>query len=156
MIPNEPQQMAGANPQGVQQAVPGAPQTAGAVNYQQQILDRLGQVQQAFAAQGFQQLGQPYVGQLPQGQYFNLPQVTLEVGGDYRFIGVCDNDCGDLDLVVYDQNNVLVAQDNLADATPIAAVAPQWTGPFTVQAVMHNCTVAPCYYAVVLYGRPLQ
>jgi hypothetical protein len=152
MIPDEPQQ-AGANPATVQ---PAATAPAGGVNYQQQILERLGQVQQAFVTQGFQQLGQPYVGQLPQGQYFNLPQVTLEVGGDYRIIGVCDSDCGDLDLVLYDQNNIVVAQDNLADATPVVAVAPQWTGPFTVQAVMHNCTVAPCYYAVVLYGRPLQ
>jgi len=49
-----------------------------------------------------------------------------------------------------------IAQDVLADATPVATVAPQWTGPFTAQAVMQNCTVQPCYYALVLYGRPLQ
>jgi hypothetical protein len=129
------------------------PQTAAA--YQQQILARLGQVEQSFAAQGFQQLAPPVSGSLPQGQFTNVP-VTLEVGGDYRIIGVCDNDCGDMDLILYDQNNNVVSQDNLQDATPIVSVAPQWTGPFTVQAVMHNCTVAPCYYALVLYGRPLQ
>lgn len=128
---------------------------AQAVNYQQQILDRLAQVEQTFVAQGFQQIAPPVTGQLQQGAYANTP-ATLEVGGEYRIIGVCDSDCGDLDLILYDQNNNVVSQDNMQDATPIVAVAPQWTGPFTVQAVMHNCTVEPCYYALVLYGRPLQ
>jgi hypothetical protein len=155
MLPDEQAQVAGAGPQTAQPVVTQPPATGG-VNYQQQVLDRLAQVQQAFAGQGFQQIGQPFAGQLPQGQYLNLPQITLEVGGDYRIVGVCDNDCGDLDLFLYDQNNVLVSQDNLTDAMPIVSVAPQWTGPFTVQAVMHNCTVAPCYYAVVLYGRRVQ
>ena len=50
----------------------------------------------------------------------------------------------------------LVAQDVLTDATPVATVQPQWTGPFTAQAVMQHCTVQPCYYALVLYGRPTQ
>ncbi|MBL8535771.1 MAG: toll/interleukin-1 receptor domain-containing protein [Hyphomonadaceae bacterium] len=123
--------------------------------YQQQILARLGQVEQAFAAQGFQRISEPVSGGLQQGQYANTP-VNLQVGGDYRIIGVCDNDCGDLDLVLYDENNNVVSQDNATDATPVVAVTPQWTGAFTAQAVMHNCTVQPCYYALVLYGRPLQ
>lgn len=153
MIPDETPQT--AQPvQPLQQQSSAPAQTAGA-NYQQQILDRLGQVEQAFAAQGFQQLAAPVSGQLPQGQNANVP-VTLEAGGDYRIIGVCDSDCGDLDLILYDQNNNVVSQDNLTDATPIVSVTPQWSGPFTVQAVMHSCTVQPCYYALVLYGRPLQ
>lgn len=158
MIPDAPQQHAGmVNPPAAQQQPPVQPAVATqpGANYQQQILARLGQVEQAFVTQGFQRLAEPVSGQLPQGQYANVP-VTLEVGGDYRIIGVCDNDCGDFDLILYDQNNNVVSQDNLTDATPIVSVAPQWSGPFTVQAVMHNCTVQPCYYALVLYGRPRQ
>lgn len=137
------------------QPVASPAQAPTAADYQQQILQRLSQAEQAFAAQGFQQVSPPFSGQLPQGQYAAVP-ATLQAGIEYRIIGVCDNDCGDLDLVLYDQNNVLISQDNLQDATPVVAVAPQWSGPFTVQAVMHNCTVAPCYYALALYGRPLQ
>lgn len=125
------------------------------VDYGQQILDRLATVEQAFAAQGFQRIAEPVHGQLQQGQYSNTP-VTLEVGGDYRIIGVCDSDCGDFNLILYDQNNNVVSQDVLADATPIVSVTPQWSGAFTAQAVMQNCTVQPCYYALVLYGRQLQ
>lgn len=150
---NTPQQQA-VVAQAPQTAAGAAPQQGG-VDYQQQILDRLGQVEQAFAAQGFQQIAAPVSGQLPQGQFASVP-VNLQVGGDYRIIGVCDNDCGDLDLVLYDENNNVISQDNLTDATPIVSVAPQWTGAFTVNAVMHNCTVQPCYYALVLYGRPVQ
>jgi hypothetical protein len=131
------------------------PQPASGQNYQQQILDRLAQVEQAFVAQGFQRMAEPVSGSLQQTQFYNTP-VTLEAGGDYRIIGVCDNDCADLDLFLYDENNNLISQDNATDATPIVSVTPQWSGAFTAQAVMHSCTVQPCYYALVLYGRPVQ
>ncbi len=152
---NTPQQQAVAGQPQAAAGAPGAAPQQGGVDYQQQILDRLGQVEQAFVAQGFQQIAAPVSGQLPQGQFASVP-VNLQAGGDYRIIGVCDNDCSDLDLVLYDENNNVISQDNLTDATPIVSVAPQWTGAFTVNAVMHNCTVQPCYYALVLYGRPAQ
>lgn len=154
MMPDEGQ-VATTNPQVQAAASAPAQPVQGAVNYQQQILDRLAQVEQAFATEGFQQIAAPVTGQLQQGAYIDTP-ATLEVGGEYRIIGVCDSDCGDFDLILYDQAGNLISQDNLTDATPVVAVAPQWTGPFTVRAQMHNCTVQPCYYALALYGRPLQ
>ncbi len=132
----------------------GAAQTP-QVDYRAQILERLAQVEQAVAAQGYQRIGEPTVGQLRQGQTFNVP-ATLEAGGAYQIIGVCDNDCGDLDLVLFDQSSNLISEDQLVDAMPVVTVTPQWTGPFTVQARMHQCTVEPCYYALVLYGRRSQ
>jgi hypothetical protein len=156
MIPQgTPQQQAVGPMQPAQGAAVAPAQGAGQNVYEQQILQRLGQVEQALSAQGFQQVAQPVTGQLGAGQYQNWP-VTMNAGYDYRIVGVCDNDCANIDLVVYDENNVLVAQDVLTDATPIAVVTPNWTGPFTAQAVMQQCTVQPCYYALVLYGRPLQ
>lgn len=151
MLPDDPPQHAGPpqNPQALVQTPPG--QNV----YQQQILQQLSNVEQALSAQGFQRMAQPVTGQLPAGQHQNWP-LTLQAGGDYRLVAVCDNDCSDLDLIVYDENNVLVAQDVLPDATPVATIAPRWTGAFTAQAVMQQCTVQPCYYALVLYGRPLQ
>lgn len=160
MMPDTTQQQA-ANPQGVQPvagqgaqpAPPAGVQTAEA--YQQQVMARLQQVNQAFIGQGFQAIDQPATGTLAQGQNTTFP-ANLSTGIEYRIVGVCDNDCADLDLVLYDQNNNVVSQDQLTDATPIVSVAPQWTGPFTVQVVMHNCAQAPCYYALALYGRQMQ
>lgn len=137
--------------QGVQTAAGGS---GGDQNYQQQIYDRLAAVAPNFTSRGYQQLTQPVSGSLAQGDVANVP-INLEAGGEYSIVGVCDGDCGDLDLVLYDQNSVLVSQDNAADATPIVSVSPQWSGPFTVQVVMHNCTVSPCFYALALYGRPM-
>ena len=148
-------EQAAPQPAPIQSAAGATGQAPGAVNYEQQILARLAQAEQHFAAQGFQQLAPPVSGQLQPGEVTNVP-VTLEAGGEYRIIGVCDNDCADFNMILYDQNNNLISQDILPDATPIVSVAPQWSGPFTAQAVMQNCTVAPCYYALVLYGRPLQ
>jgi hypothetical protein len=156
MMPQDQTQVAGPPVQPAQGAAQPAPvQGAGQNAYQQQILERLAQVEQAFVAQGFQQMAPPITGQLPAGQYHQYP-MTLNVGGDYRIIGVCDNDCSNFDLALYDQNNNLISQDVLTDATPIVSVAPQWTGPFQVQAGMQACSVQPCYYALVLYGRPTQ
>lgn len=147
------QQVAG--PPNDPRAVAQMPGQAGQNDYQQQILQRLGQVEQALVSQGFQQVSQPVTGQLNVGATQNWP-LTMSAGYEYRIVGVCDNDCGNIDLVVFDENNVQVAQDVLADATPVAIVAPNWTGAFTAQAVMQHCTVQPCYYALVLYGRQLQ
>lgn len=149
MMPSSTQTAATTTP--VQPATQTPPAT-GTVDYRQQILDRLSQVEGVFAAQGFQRLAEPVSGQMQQGQHTNVP-VNLEVGGEYRIIGVCDSDCSDMDLILYDQNNNIVSQDTLPDPAPIVSVVPQWTGAFTAQAVMHNCTVQPCYYALVLYGR---
>src|SRR5262249_20815941 len=73
-------------------------QAAGEANqYQQQVFAKLAQAQQSFLSQGFQQIGQNSSGNLAQGQYQNIP-VQLTSAGDYRIVGVCDDDCGDLDL----------------------------------------------------------
>ena len=151
---SQARQAANLNP-GPADASPSQPVSSAQNPYEQQILGRLGQAENAFSAQGFQQLAQPMSGQLPQGQYQNIP-VTLTAGAEYRIIGVCDDDCGDLDLFLYDQNNNVVSQDNAVDATPIVSAVPQWNGPFTVQAVMHNCRISPCYYALAVYGRAPQ
>ncbi len=130
-----------------------APTTGGDSSPNTIILAQLQQAQQVFAQQGFQQVGQPVTGGMAQGETGSFP-ITLNVGYDYRVVGVCDRDCSDLDLTLYDQNQTIISQDTSTDDHPVVAVQPSWTGPFTVTALMYNCTVAPCYYALVLYGKP--
>jgi hypothetical protein len=131
------------------------PAPTGGDNPQAIILAQLQQAQAAAAQQGFQQVGQPFSSSLSQGQSWNVP-AELHAGYDYRVLGVCDRDCADLDLVVFDNNGVQVAQDTSTTSQPVVAVAPIYSANFTVQVQMFNCSVAPCYYAVVLYGRPVQ
>jgi TIR domain len=111
-------------------------------NPQTIILTQLQQAQAAFANQGFQIVGQPFSGSLAQGQTWNVP-AQLFAGVDYRV----------LDLVLFDPNGAIVSQDASTDSHPVVAVAPSYNGNFMVQVQMYNCSVAPCYYAVALYGQ---
>jgi hypothetical protein len=130
---------------------PTAP-VAGDQNPQAIILAQLQQAQAQLAQQGFQQVGQPFSGSLAQGQTWNVP-VEMHPGYEYRVLGVCDRDCADLDLVLYDPNGAALTQDRETTSQPIIGIAPTYSANYTIQVQMYNCTVAPCYYALALYGR---
>jgi hypothetical protein len=147
------QPVAGQPAQPSAQPVQPAPQ--GGDNAQAIILQQLQQAQVAAAQQGFQLVGQPFSGSLAQGQSWNVP-AELFPGYDYRVLGVCDRDCADLDLVLYDANGQAISQDTTTTSQPVVAVQPAYHGNFVIQVQMFNCTVAPCYYALALYARPLQ
>ncbi|MBL8547572.1 MAG: energy transducer TonB [Hyphomonadaceae bacterium] len=124
-------------------------------NPQQQVLARLAQARAELTPQGFQAVGQTFSGGLAQGQTENVP-IELSAGFDYRVIGICDDDCTDLDLALHDQGGTLVTQDTAPNGRPIVGVIPHRDGRFTIQVQMPTCSAAPCYYAVALYGRPIR
>lgn len=157
MMPTQ-QQMA-TNTQPVQPAVnqaqqPVTPQQPDATA-NNIILNQLQQASAALAQQGFQMVGQPFSGGLSQGQITDVP-AQLYQGYDYRVLGVCDRDCADLDLVLFDANGQAITQDTTTTSQPFMGVQPPYNGNFTVRVNMFNCSVAPCYYALALYGRPIQ
>ncbi len=119
------------------------------------ILAQLQQAQAALAQQGFQVIGQPATGGLNQAQTWNIP-AELHMGFEYRILGVCDRDCTDLDLVLYDGNGAAILQDTAVSSQPLMGLQPNYTGPYTIQVQMYQCTIEPCYWAVALYGRALQ
>ncbi|PZO35304.1 MAG: hypothetical protein DCF17_18895 [Shackletoniella antarctica] len=56
---------------------------------------------------------------------------------------VCDDDCSDLDLFLYDaETGDLVASDTLEDAIPVV-IAP-YEGNFLIEVVMAGCSLEPC------------
>jgi hypothetical protein len=119
------------------------------------ILAQLNQAQAALAQEGFQMIGQPATGGLNQAQTWNVP-AELHLGVEYRILGVCDRDCTDLDLVLYDNNGAPILQDTAVSSQPVIGILPQYTGPYTVQVQMYQCSIEPCYWAVALYGRAAQ
>ncbi len=161
MMPKDagPAQQAAYAPPQQQQVEPAPPaaQQPGQVPPQsaQILMQQLQQVEQVAAQQGFQQVGQPFAGGLLQGQSWNVP-AQLMAGYEYRVLGVCDQNCRDMDVAVYDKSGATVAQDNANDDHPVVAVAPAANGQFTIQAQMFQCSAQPCYYALILYGRARQ
>jgi hypothetical protein len=77
--------------------------------------------------------------------------LSLDSGNSYKIIAVCDGDCGDLDLVLRDNNRNLIDSDIEADDRPIVSVTPRYTGRFRLEVRMANCKVNPCRFGIVIY-----
>jgi hypothetical protein len=135
-----------------QQPVMNQPQSSGDQNPQQTLAAQLQQVGAALAQQGYQPVGQPFSAGLQSGQTQDIP-AQMHVGYEYQIVGVCDQDCLDLDLRLFDGNGNLIIEDIGGSNQPNVGVIPTSTGMFTIQARMYECTVAPCYYSVALYAR---
>jgi len=153
MMPSAQQQAAYVPPQ-QPAAQPVAPQQPDATA-QNIILTQLQQASATLGQQGFQMVGQPATGGLAQGQVTDVP-AQLNQGYDYRVLGVCDRDCNDLDLGLFDGNGQLLTQDTTTTSQPFIGVQPSYNGNFVIRVNMYNCSVAPCYFAVALYARPMQ
>ena len=78
---------------------------------------------------------------------------TLRAGVSYRILGVCDNDCDDLDLTLYDSRGNVVTQDVAVDDYPLLSVTPDETGTYQVEVYMVSCSVSPCYYGIGIWGE---
>lgn len=128
-------------------------QPQGDQNPQQIIVAQLQQASANLAAQGYQQVGQPFSGGLQPNEAWNIP-AQMQVGYEYQIVGVCDRDCTDLDMRLYDGNGGLIVEDTTTTSQPNVGVIPVTSGAFTIQVHMYACSVAPCYYAVALYARP--
>lgn len=78
-------------------------------------------------------------------------EYTLTRGATYRFFGVCDEDCDDLDLVVYDAQGNRVASDFGSDDRPVVNfTVPRRASAadYTVAVRMASCEYNPCQFAV--------
>ena len=71
----------------------------------------------------------------------------------YVIVGACDQDCDDLDLVLFDGDNNEVARDGQTDSLPIVEIEPTATGLFRLDTIMYSCTTEPCYYSVAVFEQ---
>jgi hypothetical protein len=80
---------------------------------------------------------------------------TMDVvaGNEYALMGACDNDCTDLDLKIYDQDNTLLMQDVAVDDTPVLRFTANSSGSYRVVVIMAACNRSPCYYGIQLMAR---
>lgn len=81
-------------------------------------------------------------------------QVRLRAGQAYAFIGACDNECANVDLVLEDGAGAMVDSDVLADDYPLVEVTPPADGIYTLRIQLKACTVAPCYVGARLVSQP--
>lgn len=79
--------------------------------------------------------------------------VTLHAGTAYAIIAVCDNDCSDVDLKLFDADDNLVDSDVETDDYPLVRAEVSRTQQFRVQVIMASCRTNPCYYGIGVYGK---
>ena len=78
---------------------------------------------------------------------------SLEVSldrGSYLALGVCDDDCDDLDVYVLDAEGEIVASDVLVDAEPMVEFEVHQRATFFVGASMESCAATNCLYSIQL------
>lgn len=79
--------------------------------------------------------------------------MTVIGGKDYVLFGACDNDCTDLDLLIYDGDGDLVRRDVEADDRPVLIFTPRKSGKYRIKVVMAVCNDAPCRYGLQLNAK---
>ncbi len=75
----------------------------------------------------------------------------LDRSYDYTIIGVCDEDCGDIDLTILDDDDDVVDEDLLDDDYPIVKVSPRRDAAYTIEVDMYECDVEPCYFGIAIF-----
>jgi hypothetical protein len=71
----------------------------------------------------------------------------------YLFAGVCDEDCTDLDIKIFDTSGKEIASDATVDSLPTVIVKPTATGNYTVEIKMYKCGKFPCWYGLGVFSK---
>lgn len=117
----------------------------------QQVQKQMDKAAETLAGSGFHYGGYSHEGQLNKGASERL---TVRLGGgSSQFVGLCDNDCSDIDLLVYDANGKKVDEDVENDDYPVVSVSPNGNSVYTLVVQMATCTADPCRYAVQQFAK---
>lgn len=120
--------------------------------YTQQITNQLTRAAQHYGNQGYTADRAPHIGNLNDDAEETI-QVNLTGGRRYAIIGVCDNDCRDVDLQVFSGDGTKIGEDLEVDDQPLVNFSAQYTGQYRVKILMAQCQTNPCYYGVQVLVR---
>lgn len=71
-----------------------------------------------------------------------------------EIMGDCDDDCFDLDLVVYNKDGKTVAEDREDDYYPIVEFTSDNSGRIDIDLILHDCEANYCYAAYSVFIGP--
>ena len=81
--------------------------------------------------------------------------INIESGDGHLFVAVCDQDCADIDLFLYDPAGVLVDSDSSVQAYPEFPTAnaeiyfdAAASGTYRLDVKIYGCRASTCYYGV--------
>jgi hypothetical protein len=113
------------------------------------VSEQLEALEAAWVEDGYGRAGSIVSGWLDEDEE-EVHYLDLRSGTDYEIMGVCDTDCEDLDLSLYDSSGDLVDEDLLMDDFPMLEFIGPRDGEFRLEVGMVTCTVEPCEYGVLV------
>jgi hypothetical protein len=131
--------------------------TGAAIDYRGQVLGYLDRQHRGLTERGYVRDDgvEDWVGVLRIGAP-KLWEVQLARGADYRIVAVCDQDCRDLDMEVYDSSGRSLGRDTADDDWPQVAVRPAESGAHTVKLWLHRCSTQDGGRTCVVAARVLR
>ena len=82
--------------------------------------------------------------------------LTLKQSVEYSIVAVCDADCDNVDVTLFDENNNEIDMDTKGDRTPVVQVTPRWTGEFRIVVSVPGCRASRCTVGIGVYGKEVR
>src|SRR5687768_16329712 len=120
--------------------------------WMQRVHAQLQEATTTVASEGYQPLGQTFTGDLNAGAS-QEHLLQLPAGAALLIVGVCDQDCTDLDLWLYSPTGQLLDSDIAVDAVPVVQLDSPTPGMYKVKVDMSTCSSAPCRYGIAIFTR---
>lgn len=116
------------------------------------LTTQLAEIDTEVAPRGYRTSHETKWGMLDSGEREDT-MVSLEAGQSYAFVAVCDDDCDDIDLAIYDTEGQRAAVDEDESAVAAVSYRPDTTGDHTLRVLMYSCNSEPCGYGMKAYER---
>ncbi len=81
-----------------------------------------------------------------------LVNISVPVGSSYAIMGVCDNDCLDLDLTVL-KEGIELSTDTTDDDWPVVQIMPTGETGYQIKVTMHQCSTTNCGYQLTVWKQ---
>ena len=78
--------------------------------------------------------------------------VTMPLGSSYIIMGVCDNDCSDLDLAVI-KGGMELSKDTTSDDWPLVDITPTGSSDYEIKVTMYECSTSNCGYQLTVWKK---
>lgn len=128
------------------------PTIALANHYTEEVAAQLIFIGRKYIEAGWTSSHEPYLNSLRANNSYYIPYY-LRAGNSYSIFGVCDGDCSDIDLSLYDNNGNLIAQDNDSDDYPIVSANIYRSGSYQIKVRMYSCRTQDCLYGLAAFQK---
>ena len=129
-----------------------APKAAAQNTWQQQIRNQIATAATAVREHGYSPDREMISGSLNDDASEGM-RINLQGGTRYAIIGVCDEDCTDVDLRVWGPDGTKLDEDIATDDTPVLEFVAPVTGQYRLSVEMATCRTNPCYWGVQVFAR---